>query len=235
MNFSPGVRVQYMHPQWRRPQGAAATGTLFEWHCETLDVTTGTPSGSSVNDTTGTASSLAAITGLQFQDGSNSLSIPTTSDYVTFSWDSTTPILNPSSGTLEFYVRFATFADTDLIVFYIDGNNRMRLYFDSANSYLGADYFGNGNVVHGRTNVSVITSLATWYHCKVRWDTSPHSSIYFQATADTTTGEGNAGGFGTDAITTFLGSSGSLNFGDFGGGSGAVFFLDNIKISDTWL
>lgn len=210
----------------------APTGMLFEWHCETTDVTTGTPAGSSVGDKTATANGAVSISPLQFQDGANSILVAGASQYYIFDWASGTPIVDPLAGTIDFYVRFTTIADQALIYLEVDGSNRIVVSVDSGNSYINTLHQAGGTSSNARTNVGAITT-GTWYHVKVRWDHTAHSGLYVKTTCDTTTGEGNSADNGTNALGTFAGSSGFLNIGDRVGYSG-VYHIDNIKIYSSW-
>lgn len=213
------------------PCDSCTGNLLFSWHCENDDVTLGTPCGCSVGDTTGTAASGAVLSTDQKQDGTYSLSIPTVSDYYGFTWASS-DILNPNAGTIDFWFRYAYITAGTPIYFWVDVNNRIYVNPDVSNTYLAATHISGGTISSGRTGVSVVTSN-TWYHAKIRWDTTAHSGLYLKVTCDTTTGESNDAGQGTNPLGTWAGTSGTLNIGDYLGNGGS-FYVDNIKIYNNW-
>lgn len=208
------------------------TNLLFSWHAESTNVNSGTPIGCSVGDTTATAFSGATIVSSNYQDGANSISIPTASDYYQFDWSAATPILNTNAGTVDLWCYWTTITSAPIFFFSIDSTNRIYVAPDVSNKYLSVNYVTDGTLRGGRTGVNAI-DVGAWYHIKIRWDTTAHSGLYLKITCDTTTGESNSADTGTTAFTATHGSTGTVNFGDFAG-SGGVFFLDNIKIYNTW-
>ncbi len=215
--------------------GAAVDPTLlFEWHCETNDVTLGTPAGYSVGATVGTVVNTPAWS-TNAQDGTYSLYADGNNDRVNFTWTNSaaTGILKIESGTIDFYFNPDTHAGT--ILFYLGSSGSDRLYATlDANRYVALNHVAGGTVRSARTKLSVWTSN-TWYHAKCRWDTTAHGGNYIQVTCDTTNGEANAElGTGTSALGTWAGvNSGVLKIGDADGNNVKVR-LDNIKVYNVW-
>lgn len=208
---------------------------LFAWHCETTDVTTGTPAGSSVGDTTAIAVGTIAISTAQFQDGTHSVLFTNPSGRYEFAWAD--DIMKPNAGTADFwiYVDSTGNKDVDLLYLFVDGSNRIRINYDSTNGYIAVQHIAGGTLSNGRTNTSVITTN-TWYHCKVRWSTVAQSGLYLKVTANTTDGETNSADNGTSALGTWSGSSGTFNVGDPTGNnqSGSLVYIDDIAIYNNW-
>lgn len=211
-------------------------GLLFSWHAENTDVTLGgvaggVNNGCSVGDTTGTANSGATISTDEHQDGTKSVSIPTASDYYAFDWAD--DIIKANAGTIDLWIKWTTVVDGP-VMFYlnVDVNNRIYIGIDGTSKYIFLYHVAGGTSVHARTNFPVFDA-GTWYHVKARWDHSAHSGLYLKITMDTTTGESNSADDGTDAPGTWSGSSGTVNVGDYYG-YGGVFFIENLKIYDSW-
>ena len=145
--------------------------------------------------------------------------------------------MQTNAGTFDFwiYVDSTGNKDVDLLYLYVDGNNRIRVNYDSSNGYIAVQHIAGGNLSSGRTNTSVITTN-TWFHCKVRWDTSAHSGLYLKVTADTTTGESNSADSGTTALGTWSGASGTFSVGDPTGNDGAspLVYIDVINTYNNW-
>lgn len=206
---------------------------IFEWHAETADVTTGTPSGGSAGDTTGSAFGGAVISTSQAEDGTHSISIPTAEDYYTFDWSSTAKICNPTAGTLDFYLYIPSLtSEISVFDFRVDANNNIGLLIYSDGMLYAVSRQG-GTASATRSLTGAIGSAA-WYHVKLRWDHTAHSGQYIKSTADATTGESNNDiSFGTDVLGTWAGTSGTVKFGDWDNDAGG-FYMDNIRIYDNW-
>lgn len=213
---------------------------LFSWHMESTDVTTGgvaggVNNGCSLGDTTATASGVGtAISASQFEDGSNSASFPGSNRQYQFTI-SAEDIIKHTAGTIDVWVRVATYGDQTFIVSSaVDASNQIYIQMRTLST---VNQFW---LIHaaGATTRSAITSfgasfsLNTWYHIIAKWDTSVHGSDFSSICADTTTGTTNCG-TNTNALGTWVGTLTTLIWGDNNAG-GATFFVDNAKVYGTW-
>lgn len=210
---------------------SANSQLLFEWHAESATVTSGTPAGSSVGDTTATATGAVSLSATQAYDGTTSLKVSGANNNYAFDWVKTPAIVNPNAGTLEFRIYFTTIGDQMIFEFQADASNRIYAGIDSAGYlYFRSTYGGTASL--SRTAVGIL-STGQWYYAKCRWDTTPHNGCYINVSCDTTNGEGNSAYNGTDPLGIFAGSTGTVKFGDTLGATG-VYYLDAIKIYNTW-
>jgi hypothetical protein len=212
-------------------------GLIFSWHGEDADVTVGTPTGCSAGDETGTASSGATISSTQKKDGSNSVSIPTSSDYYSFTLSSS-DIFNDDAGTVDFWIYMDTHSNHGGILRFQETAGTDEIYIrmeeSGGNDELQVWHEGNSVERTAYTSVGPITE-DTWYHVIVKWDTvSAHGGNYLSICADTTNGTTNCG---TNASqpSSLSDDSGTLVIGDFAGWNGGDgYYLDLFKIYDSW-
>ncbi len=76
----------------------------------------------------------------------------------------------------------------------------------------------------------------SWGACPETCPATPadcYTGTTTKVVCDTTTGEGNAYESGTDDLGVWSGTSGAMNIGDLSADA-TGYYIDNIKIYDTW-
>jgi hypothetical protein len=217
----------------------SCTGTLiFSWHAETTDVTTGTPVGCSVGDTTATASNGAtpAISTAQFEDGTHAALFSATYDQYSFSV-STEDIIKSAAGTIDIWVRYPTVASS--YAFSAASGTGGNAILIRLSDQGGGVFKINFDYEAGAQDYNVLATLSivanTWYHVIAKWDHTPHSGNYQEVCADTSTGTTNCQSSATDINPTpWAGAISVLNFGDYAFQGQAGLYIDNVKIYSTW-
>lgn len=210
------------------PAGDSCTGgLLFSWHTESTDVTSGSPAGCSVGDTTGTVNSAGEVSTTQKHDGSNSVYLPTTSDYYTFSV-SDEDIVKGEVGQATFWM-YPNVADTALrlLCVYRDATNYIDI-FSHAINVIRVSYTTGGSAVNCTT--SVTTTNNAWNFVKVSWSVAGESGNYLRV------------GVGSDENPTMVNCTSAIS--DFGAptelivgdplGSGTNVYIDEIKVRSAW-
>ncbi len=214
------------------PSGDSCTGgLLFSWHCENLDVTLGTPAGCSVGDTVALASSDAVISSAQWQDGSNSCSFPTSSDRFAFDV-SGGDIAKTAAGTVILYIRINTFkAGNSIFGLVADANNLIRLDMTGTDELKVSHYVNPTS--RTLTTLSANIGVDTWYKVTLKWSVAGVGGKYLHIDID----DGTYTLEGSDAIADFGTALAANDFqiGESQGGTPSVFFIDNIKVYDSWL
>jgi hypothetical protein len=208
---------------------SCTSGLLFSWHCEDLNVTAGSPGGCSVGDTTATAGGSGAVSSSQYKDGANACYVSTSAGTLDFTWSN--DILNPNAGTIDVWIRGGGNTATEYFVYLTpDANNYVQL--------LSGFFYGSfkinrraGGGTARTAEAALSPSYDTWYHVIAKWDTTIHGSNYMEICADETNGTTNCG-YATDTSGTWSGSSGTLSVAQRG--SGGDFYMDQLKIYDTW-
>lgn len=214
-------------------------GLLFSWHMENLDVTLGgvaggVNNGCSAGDTTGTAASLAELSAVQAHDGTNSLSIPTTADYVTFSV-AANDIVSETAGTviLHFYVT-TWLANANLIRITngVDNINRITIYL-SGTDELGLYYLGN-SVGTGVITTDANMVVNNWYTVTAKWTTAAVDPNTWIQVCDTNGANCSTVISGNTQPTAMTVAIDRIKFGEDTATAG-YFFLDNVKIYGSYL
>jgi hypothetical protein len=204
---------------------------LFAWHGENTTVTSGDPAGCSVGDASATVVSGATLSTTQYKDGAYSISIPTADDGYTFDWDSSTsPIVTVNSGKVDLWVYWTTITyGTSLFSLTVDASNHINIYNETDSLFMY--HVAGGTIRQVATSAGSITT-GTWYHVIGRWYSTGSDNYYLQLCVDTTTGTTCTNGSWYDALGTWSGTAGTVTFGDIGT-NGGVYFIDNIRISDS--
>jgi hypothetical protein len=211
--------------------GASTPNLLFEWHAEDTTVTSGTPAGTSVGDTTATANASVSLSTTQVYDGTKAVKISGANDRYSFDWASSPAIVNPNAGTIDFRLYFTTVGDQSIFELNVDANNRIAITIDTG-GYLLLRHVAGGTTSLARTTFPILTT-GVWHHVKARWDVNAHNGLYLSISCDQDQGETNSAANGTDALGTFAGSSGSVRIGDITGAAG-VYYIDALYIYDIW-
>lgn len=203
---------------------------------EDTTVTSGSPAGCSVGDTTGTKVGDAGtvLSTTQKQDGSKAAYIATGEDGFDFGWDSSTSaIVNTSSGKVDFWFYTTNDANAgDLWSMGIDAGNRIWIFID-ANKYVCITHNAGGTGSTARTSFPVYASDG-WYHVVCQWDATAHGGLYTRCGCDQTDGTGNSADNGTNALGTWSGTSGTMRVGDRYVGSTGPTYIDNLKVYNAW-
>lgn len=209
----------------------SCTGTLlFSSHFEALDVTSGTPCGCSVGDTTGTASSAAVINSDLYSDGANSLDCPTSTDYLSYSISSG-DIFSQTAGTITFRLYITTFKNGAILFRnYIDADNRFQISLSGTDDATGREctilWRGNATSVSAATTAANM-AVNTWYTVTGKYQSTgnPNLSIQIDATTAATSN--------TDP-TAFVGTPATVVIGEAGGITGSDFHVDDLKITNAY-
>jgi hypothetical protein len=205
---------------------------LFSWHMENENVTLGTPAGCSDGDETATLNSGATIDSTQFQDGANSLSCPTGSDYAGFAV-SGNDIFSETAGTIIFYLRINTggyVTGANLFSSRIDPNNRFEIYMQGADTPTGREIFmrwdGAGTTQSASTSDADLDTN-TWYKITAKYDTAdvdPNLSLQIDSETPVTN---------NNNLVAWSGSLSAMNIGNTLSAA-SDYWLDNIKVYDNW-
>lgn len=212
--------------------GDSCTGTLlFSWHGETTDVTTGTPSGCSVGDTTGTAVSSATISTDQYWDGSHSVSIPTGDDYYIFSV-SGNDIFSPTEGTIYMKIRAHTFASgPKLFSATINANNKVEIALTGTDEvWMG--WYGNA-VYQGVTTTNANIALDTWYTVTAKYNTANVNPNLWIQVCDTDNANCSTAISNNTNLTALVGTITDIRFGGDLTGNYSDRYMDTIKIYNS--
>lgn len=216
-------------------QTDSCTGALlFSWHMENDDVTLGgvaggVNNGCSDNDTTATRASAAAISDTQAQDGTYSLSCPTSLDNAAFSIPTG---FSTNTGTVVLYVYVTTFfSDATLFRAYVDAQNYISIILKTS-----AETTSQIRGVHMAGNTARLATSAytggipsnQWLKVIFKWSNTAVSGKYLSLTIDDAN-EGSA----TLALGSWEGSLSTMVIGEVAGNP-AAFFLDDIKVYNTW-
>lgn len=214
-------------------QTDSCTGALlFSWHMENDDVTLGgvaggVNNGCSDNDTTATRASAAAISDTQAQDGTYSLSCPTALDNAAFSIPTG---FSTNTGTVVLYVYVTTFfSDATLFRAYVDAQNYISIILKTSTTsqIRGVHMAGNTARLATSTYNGGIPSNQ-WLKVIFKWSNTAVSGKYLSLTIDDAN-EGSA----TLALGSWEGSLSTMVIGEVHGNA-AAFFLDDIKVYNTW-
>ena len=210
---------------------SCTSGLLFSWHGETTDVTTGTPCGCSVGDSTATAVGTPTISTSQYEDGTHSVSISTANYSYSFDWNtSTSPIVTVSDGRVDLWAYWSTITyGTNLFTLTTDADNHINVFNETNNITL--NHVAGGTIRHVSSPASSIATGA-WYHIIARWYATGSSQYYLQLCVDTTNATTCTAGSYYDALGTWAGTSGTVSIGDIGN-NGGVYFVDNVKIYNS--
>lgn len=220
----------------------SCTGNLlFSWHFEDTTVTSGSPGGCSVGDTTATATGTGTtLSATQFEDGAKAGYFPDAADgggtnrYYTFDV-AAEDIVKNNQGTIDLWIYVTTFVNGGVVFdTAADGNNGIGLSETTASTInqFRIDVNAGGTFRHATTTFASNFLLNTWYHVIAKWDHTAHSSNYIQICADTTTGTTNCG-VTTTALGTWAGTLASEIWGNQGSGA-TTFYIDNVKVYGTW-
>jgi hypothetical protein len=212
--------------------GGDACGTgdlLFSWHCENVDVTLGTPPGCSLGDTVATLASSAVISATQKQDGSNSLSVPTKSDYAEFAVSSEN-IVKGEAGRVDLwiYTPDVTEAYNGLVEVQVDANNMISVY--TVQGTVNIRYRGNSTNVDCVTTDGVLANQ--WWHVVASWSVAGSSGNHLRIGINQTQTDPTFVN-STDSITD-IGAPVTLRFGDTVELGGYGHYIDNIKVYGVW-
>jgi len=208
----------------------SCTGDLtFSWHMEDTDVTSGTPCGCSAGDTTATLNNSAAISSAQAQDGTNSLYCPSGSSTPANAEFSNTSnaIIQPDAGTVTFYVYVTSFvAGTRLWTMWTGPTDNIQCYMTGT---------GDGNIDillwyrgTGSANVTANSNLSlnTWYQVTCKWrEGAADPSIYVEANSASAQSDTDLSGASDDG-TFYVGNNDGSKVGDF--------YIDNMKVYNSW-
>ena len=211
---------------------SCTSGLLFSWHAETTTVTTGSPAGCSVGDTTAAVGSGSpSISSTYYNDGANSASFPSANAYYAFDWSSSTPIVTTQNGRIDFWLRPpATIYDgLPIVTLYVDASNFIQVgYSGSTNLYL--KHIGAGTSREFSSGSSSL-SLSNWNHIIAYWYATGNNNYHLKLCVDQSEGTTCTYGSWYDALGTVTGSSGTLRIGDYTNYA-AVGNVDNLKSYD---
>lgn len=205
-----------------------SNGLTFGWACEDADVTADSPTGCSDGDTTASLHGSGAISSSQYSDGDESLYANGWGD-ATFTVSSL-DLITDTAGTITFDIYIVAFVDEcQLLKAQYDNNN--RIYFkmngtdDATGREIGIVYYGNGSYVTAYTTAADLAE-GTWYSATGKWrQGATDPSLYFEINSATASSDTNLIDMSNDMT--------SLAFGDIPG-TGAEFYIDKIKIYDSW-
>ena len=202
---------------------------LFCWSAESTTVTSGTPAGCSVGDTTATANSIVELSDAQAKDGTYSLYVPTSSDRYVFDVSSE-DIVKGEVGRTDgwFYIPTSIAEVRELVVFYADALNYITVLV-RANGTLRIMYRSDGTDVSCTT--SATASADTWTYYSASWSVAGESGNYLRVGFNTT-GETPSYTNCSDSISD-MGSPTTISYGDRMQGTGGQY-IDSVRVYGAW-
>ena len=216
-------------------QGGAdscTAGLLFSWHAEDTTVTTGTPAGCSVGDTTATLSS-ATISSTTPYDGTNALAFTDTSQSAEFTIATSGAdgdIIHKAAGTTIIYIRKNTawWSGTQPIMSAeFTSGSYMLLESNSSRGYLFS-WNPSGSLTAGAYSDNTLTYDA-YLKISLTWSVAAVSGHHLGIRTGT-----GAWVYDDTALTGLTGTSGTLGFGNGWSGGANVYKFDAIQVWDSF-
>jgi len=208
--------------------GTSAAGgcdNLFEWHCENVDITLGTPAGCSAGDTTAAATGSPAISNTQKSDGTNSVHINTQDEYYEFAID-TSDLLDPDDFkiTFDLYIVSMPVGGTTYLMYNVGGvNDKFYISLDSTNA--GIKFYRKAQ---GTTDGVFVDSLSTgtWLSIEYQGLTGVTGNDHYLNIPDEGSDEND------DDLPVMSGTPPtSIKIGESNGSADGEYYIDNIKIT----
>ncbi len=213
----------------------SCTGTtLFCWDAESTTITSGTPAGCSVGDTSATAVSavedILTVNQTYVHSGSHSVHPTSTSDYYELSV-STEDIVKSDAGRIEAWVYNPSGAAINAYAFVRgDGTNSITIQYN--NNTARAIYRGN-NIAQelvGPTN-SIVDD--DWTFIVVSWSTTAVSGHYLRIGTSTDGSTPTNWTYHDTAITDMTVNPTSIRIGEVTGNA-FDHYIDSVKILSEW-
>lgn len=197
-------------------------GLLLSAHCENANVETGTPAGCSTNATKSfTFNDSMAVSTTQVSDGTYSFYKSSTSSYQGASIPTD---VSKTAGTLVFDLYIAAHHSWGRVVqFHVDDNNYLRIEMGSESGELYFLYKGNTAQVF----VNQTCSAGSWITVTAKYRTGatdPSLSLSCGGAAATT----------NDNLTEIVGTPSTMMIGDTSGSWTHGFYIDKLKLYDSW-
>jgi hypothetical protein len=232
------------------PAGLSCTGganPIFQWSCENLTVTSGTPAGCvySGGDASATANSAAVLDtdGTPApKDGSVACSYPTANDRFVFDVSSS-DIVKETAGTVIFYFRLAgsVAGGTGLFKAVVDATNFIKIAVSAANpDEIVLQYEGDSTTSKYVVTTDANIAADTWYQLTAKWSLAGVSEAGTTRYLSLQICDVNGANCSTKV---YLDSSMTAIVGNFGtsglwlgeiGGIASASFGDLYKIYDSW-
>lgn len=221
----------------RRGGGVAATAELcsctgdllFCWSAESTTITSGTPAGCSIGDTSATAASAVELSATQAHTGTYSVKPTSTSDYYEVSV-STEDIAKSDAGRIEAWVYNPAGNATNYITMIRgDGTNYILFYF--INNAIRLSYRGNNieQVFGGPATVSD----DGWTFVVASWSVAAVSGHYMRLGTSTDGSTPTNWVYHDTAITDMTVTPTSIRIGEV---QGTAFdhYIDDLKTYGVW-